>query len=138
MTHATLERATPALPATTNTPVQLGFLDAPTEPPALRVAVIGVLQRQAEVRISGDGRCHVYVQVLQAGNGPPFVAMHHMPAECRPELERLCAALLPGTAVLLRGEGLAITHHQGREAFELLRCESVNPIEFDQPGAETP
>lgn len=111
-------------------PVQLGFLDAPAEPPALRLAVMGVLHRHAEVRVSGDGGVHLYLQVRQAAGGLPFVAMHHAPAECRPELERLAAGLVAGTAVLLRGAGIGLTHHQGHEALELLRCDSVNPIDF--------
>lgn len=111
-------------------PQQLGFLDEPAEPPHLRVAVMGVVERQAEVRISSDGRVHLVVQVIQPKGGPPFVAMHHEPGDARPQLEHLAARLTPGTAVLLRGAGLTLAHHHGVDALQLVRCDSVNEIEF--------
>lgn len=132
MSTVTAER--PAPPAA---PVQLGFLDAPAEPPRIRLAIIGMLTRQPEVRVSGDRRVHLFVEVMQPKGGLPIVTMLHADETERPALEHHAARLLPGSAVLLRGQGLALTRHHGLDAIELRRCASVSPIEFtatEQPA----
>lgn len=131
MNAAVIERPAP------HSPVQLGFLDAPAEAPRLRLAVIGMLYRPAEVRISGDGRIHLFVEVVQPKGGLPFIAMCHADADARPELERLAAHLQAGVAVLIRGETLALTHHHGADALELKRCNSISQVAFDQPQEGT-
>lgn len=113
-------------------PVQLGFLDTPAEPPHLRLAIMGMLARQPEVRLSGDRRAHLFVEVLQPKGGLPVVAMLHASADDRIELEQRAAGFLAGTAVLLRGAGLVLTTHRGLDVLELRRCDSVSAVEFDQ------
>lgn len=66
-------------PAVAMPPVQLGFLDPPAEPPALRLAISGMLERQAELRISTDGQPHLVIVVVQPRSGLPFVATYHRP-----------------------------------------------------------
>ena len=117
-------------PAVAMPPVQLGFLDPPAEPPALRVAVSGTLERQAEVRISTDGRAHLVIVVVQRRGGLPFVAMYHDSEAGRTALERLAAHLIPGALVLLRGTGLALTRRHGADTIELRHCDSVSLLEL--------
>lgn len=113
-------------------PIQLGFLDAPAEPPHLRVAVIGMLARQPEVRISGDRRVHLFVEVLQPKSDLAVVGMLHASADERIDLEQRAAGFLAGTAVMLRGIGLVLTTHRGLDVLELRRCDSVSAVAFDQ------
>ena len=120
-------------------PLQLAFLDAPEQPPEMRLAVMGVLQKHSEVRVSTDGGAHLFVQVVQPHGGLPFVAVYHAPADQRPELERLHADLGVGVAVLLRGRRIELTAHHGEQVLQLHECGSVSRIAFAilQPESST-
>ena len=109
-------------------PAQLGLAGVPAAEPGIRVAIVGHLQRRAELRISTDGRAHLTVQVLQPRDGLPFVAMQHEQAEpsvTRADLEHLARTLQPGTAVIVTGQGLQLAEHEGERVLRLLRCNGL-------------
>lgn len=127
-------------------PAQLG-LEGLAPAPLLqhvKLSLVGVLQRHAEVRIATDGSAHLVVQVLQAKDGLPFVAVHHRPAEHRSDLEHLAAGMTPGTGVLLVGRGIELDNKHGHQVLRLVHCDRVSPVnaadfltdrQVDQPEA---
>ena len=89
MTAATVQRDRAA-----QAPVQQGLAGIEPAPTVheIKFAVVGQLQRMAEVRISADGEhAHLVVQIMQPPHGRisgiPVVAVYHAPASEIPALE---------------------------------------------------
>lgn len=128
--------ATAMASTATNTPQQLAFLDPADAPPLPRLAILGRIERLGEVRIGTDGSAHLVVEVLQPGDGLPFMAVMHVPASERSMLEARARRLIPGIFVMVVGRGLEVTDHRGREVLFLKQCDSVTEKHLDELAAE--
>lgn len=96
----------------------------------LRCAVVGVLQKHAEVRVSVNGAAHLIVQVLQPKGGLTFVAVHHVDADHADDLRHRADAMHQGTGVLMLGTGIALANHEGNAVVKMLRTEDVRSIDL--------
>jgi len=118
-TAATATRPAPAAP-------QLPLEGLPPALDQARVAIVGYLQRQGELRTSTDGRAHLVVQVLQPRDGLAFVAVYHAPAgEPRADIEFLAARLKPGTSVVITGNGLELERLGDHQVLRVLKCDRL-------------
>lgn len=111
-------------------PAQMGLEGLPPAPVAahIKLSIVGILQRQAEVRVSAsDGSAHLAMQVLQPRDGLPFVAVHHRPAAQHADLEHMALRLTPGAAVLLVGRGIELDESHGHQVLRLVHCDYVSP-----------
>jgi hypothetical protein len=103
-----------------------GIAPAPATRTA-RLVVDGQLERQAEVRVSPDGRTHLIVQVLQPRRGLPFVAMWHAksPADAG-DLRHYAPLLRAGAPITVIGCGLVLgLCDDGHDALLFQRCDAV-------------
>ena len=129
----------PSAAAAAVAPAQLPLNGLPPPVHLLRVAIVGHLVRQGELRISADGRTHLVVQVLQPGDGLAFVAIYHaLPGEeARADIERMAEQMQPGTAVVVVGHGIKPDQHHGHPVLSVLRCTALClahvPTFFPQP-----
>lgn len=117
-------------------PAQMGLEGLAPAPamPHVKLSIVGHLRRHAHFRVSSDGnRVHLIVEVLQAGNGIPFVATYSTSATHRPEIEAMSLRMKPGTAVLLLGRGVDVEDNDGHQALRLVHCDrmvDVNAAEY--------
>ena len=113
---AAAEPELPFIPAAQTTPVPF--------------VVWGRLSRQAEVRIATDGSGFLVVQVLQQGQGLPFVAIRHEPAERLQHMRDLAQQLTEGVAVLITGRGFELSKHDGRQVLSPRICLGISLASF--------
>ena len=136
MMAATPAAVQPALLPELESPARIASTGPAADVCDLQVAASGLV-RHAEVRTSSDGRAHLTVQVLQAQNSVPFVAVFHGGPGDQLPLQRLAEQLLrPGAIALLRGEGLDLRPHGGEACLHLKRCRAVALIDAQPAGAK--
>lgn len=116
------------------TAAQPDLLGIPPQPPdaPLELAIAGVMESDAEVRVAPDGTVNLLALVAQRLAGHP----HALPAlavyrYCNPDAHDRAAAeqkarwLTAGAHVVVRGSGLELAHHYGRDVLRLVRCAGV-------------
>lgn len=93
----------------------------------VRMAICGLLDRRAEVRLSTDGLAHLVVQVMQPKGGLPFVAIWHAKdARCAGDLHLFAQHMVVGLPVTLIGVGLVLGQCDlDKDALLLQRCDAV-------------
>lgn len=133
--HATATR--PAPPAE---PLQQGLAGIEPAPTVheIKFAIVGQLQRMAEVRISADGEhAHLVVQIMQPPHGRisgiPVVAVYHAPASEIPALEAQAHRLAAGAMALVVYRGLDFDPE--RRVLHARRCDRISPIPNTEAAA---
>jgi hypothetical protein len=93
----------------------------------VRIAIAGLLDRRAEVRISTDGLAHLVVQVMQPKSGLPFVAIWHAKdSRAAGDLHLFAQHMVAGLPVTLIGVGLVLGQcDRDQDALLLQRCDAV-------------
>jgi hypothetical protein len=116
---------------TTAQPELLG-IPPPLPDAPLDLAIAGVMEEPAEVRVAPDGTVNLLALVAQRLHGHP----HALPAlavyrYCNPDAhdralaEQKARWLTTGAHVVVRGSGLEIARHHGRDVLRLVRCAGV-------------
>ena len=97
-------------------------------PLPLKVSVVGQLIKHAEVRTSVDGGAHLVVQVLQAGDALPFVAMFHAHADEADGLRHRAMAMSAGSAVVVLGSVIELGTYEGATVLRLRHVRGIQLV----------